>query len=233
MKINYLLSLRLLYISIRYFLIVILSSFTLLTITALIPRKWSNYSRHNCNFKVCISNTGLHTNIIVPTQNKVSNWHNYLSLDRVGIDTESDYKYLSFGWGDRAFYLSTPTLADLKFSTTFNALFLPTPSVMYVKGYQLLPNTVEVKCIQVNQDDYLQLVKYIEASFQLDGKGKKMRIANGHTSNAGFYAAVGDYSILNNCNTWTAKGLRKANVNTPLWDGFSSAIMWQLRSGCE
>ncbi len=211
---------------------VILFCLALLCLSVLIPTKWGNYSKFNCDFQICVSNTGIHSNIILPTKNRVFDWHKYLSIDKLGIDPAQDYNYLSFGWGDRDFYMSTPSLADLKLSTTFKALFLPTPSVMYVKGYQLIPD-MEVKCIQVNQTDYLHLTNFIESSFQVDAQGRKIRLGNGHTNNAGFYAAKGSYSILRNCNSWTAEGLRKADVNTPLWDGLSSAIMWHLRSNCK
>jgi uncharacterized protein (TIGR02117 family) len=217
----------------RYFLIASLCGFGLLITAAFIPRKLSNHLKDDCNVQICVSNTGIHSNIIVPTINKAYDWSNYLPLADVGMDTAKDYKYLSFGWGDRAFYMSTPSLAELQLSTTFNALFLPTSSTMYVKGYQSIPNNLEVKCIKINQDDYLQLVKHIQGTFEVDTQGKIIRIGNGHTDNAGFYAAIGNYSILRNCNSWTAEGLRKADVNTPLWDGLSAAIMWHLRSaGC-
>ncbi|MEM7553582.1 MAG: DUF2459 domain-containing protein [Cyanobacteria bacterium P01_A01_bin.84] len=203
----------------------------------MIPRKWGNYSHQSCNYQVCIANTGIHSNILVKTKNNVHNWNNYLSVDKVGIDTRKNdddtYKYLSFGWGDKDFYMSVTSLSDFSFSTTFKAVFLPTPSVMYVKGYQSLPNNIEVKCIRTNKTNYLKLINFIKTSFQLDKSGNKIRIGNGHTSNAGFYAAKGNYSIFRTCNTWAAEGLRKADINTPLWDGLSAAIIFHLKSGCE
>lgn len=35
----------------------------------------------------------------------------------------TDFNYIAFGWGDKGFYLDTPTWADLKFSTAFKAAF--------------------------------------------------------------------------------------------------------------
>ncbi len=208
-------------------------SLALLSCVVLIPAKWGNHSKHHCEIKVCVSNTGIHSNIIVPTENPVFDWHQYLSIDDIGIDSLPNYNYLSFGWGDRDFYMSTPSLANLKLSTTFKALFLRNPSVLYVQGYQIIPNYFEVKCIKINQNDYLQLINFIKSSFQLDANGKQIRLGNGHTDNAGFYASKGSYSILRNCNSWTAEGLRKADINTPLWSGLSSAIMLHLKSNCK
>ena len=225
--------LRLIFKSYRYLFGTFILIFSLFLLGALIPRKWGDYSKENCNYQICVSHTGIHSNILVPTQNDIYNWHNNLSIDKIGVDADNDYKYLSFGWGERDFYMSVVTLSDLNFSTTFKTVFVPTPSVMYIKGYQSLPQNEEVKCIYTNKANYLRLIKFIEASFQLDKNDRKIRIGNGHTSNAGFYAAKGNYSILRTCNAWTAEGLRKADINTPLWDGLSSAIMFHLRSGCE
>ncbi|TBR60110.1 hypothetical protein B4U84_04225 [Westiellopsis prolifica IICB1] len=212
-----------------------LVSFTLilLAISAFVPRKWQYSSQSNCDIQICVSNTGIHSNIIVPTKNNIFDWHKFFSLSKIGIDTTPDYNYLSFGWGDKDFYMLTPSLSDLKFSTTFNALFMPTSSVMYVKGYQVIPTDLEVKCIQLSKNDYSRLIEYIQSSFQIDTKGKTIRLGDGHTVNAGFYAAVGSYSILRNCNSWTASGLRRANINTPLWDGLSSAIIFHLKNSCD
>ena len=215
----------------RYLFAGILGIISLFLIGAFIPRKWGNYSQQSCNYQICVADTGIHSNILVPIHHY--NWHNYLSIDQIGIDAVNNYKYLSFGWGDRDFYMSVTSLSDLKFSTTFKTLFLPTPSVMYVKGYQSLPKNIEVKCIYTDKANYLRLIKFIEASFKLDKNNRKIRIGNGHTSNAGFYAAKGNYSILRTCNAWTAEALSKADINTPLWDGLSFAIMHHLRSGCE
>jgi len=231
--INISLFLNLIYGLTRYFLYTVLSGLSLLVICALIPRKWNYYPQPNCDEKICISNTGIHSNIIIPIKNDVFDWHKYLSVDAIGIGIAKDYNYLSFGWGERDFYMSTPSLTDLKLSTTLKAIFLTNPSVLYVQGYKLIPKYLEVKCIKVTKNDYLQLMTFIQNTFQFDTKGRIIRIGNGHTTNAGFYAAVGSYSILKNCNSWTAEGLKKADVNTPLWDGLSSTIMWHLRSGCE
>jgi uncharacterized protein (TIGR02117 family) len=216
-----------------YFLSFVFFSLALLAIAVLIPRKWSDYSQQRCNLNICVSNTGIHSNIIVPIKNNVFNWSENILIDGIGIDAINNYNYLSFGWGDRDFYMSTPSLTDINLSTTLKALFLPTSSVMDVKGYQSIPNYLEVKCIKVSQTDYLRLMEFIQATFQVDAKGRKIRLGDGHTTNAGFYAANGSYSVLRTCNSWTGEGLRKANVNTPLWDGLSFAIMWHLRSSCD
>jgi uncharacterized protein (TIGR02117 family) len=217
----------------RYFTIMAVSALAFLTIGILTPRQIGIHPKKNCNIQICVSNTGIHSNIILPLKNNIFDWQDYLSINEIGTDTINNYNFLSFGWGDRDFYLSTPTLADFKLDITFKALFLPTPSVVYVKGYQAIPNDLEVKCVRITEFEYFQLTNYIQATFKDDAKGQIIRIADGHTDNAGFYSAVGNYSILRNCNSWTGEALRTANVNTPLWDGLSFAIMLHLRNNCD
>lgn len=210
-----------------------LSFLTLLTIGYFTPVKSLYSTQKNCSFTICVSNDGMHTNIWLPVKNQAVDWGKYLSLEHLERDAVGNYKYLSFGWGDRAFYIQTPTLADLKLSTTFKALFLPTPSTILVQGRQSIPNNIKIKCVQISKNEYLKLTQFIKNTFKLDPQGKQIRIADGHSPNSGFYEAKGSYSILRTCNNWTAEALKTANVDTPLWAGLSSAIVLHLRSSCQ
>ncbi|OUL25077.1 hypothetical protein BV378_16010 [Nostoc sp. RF31YmG] len=84
----------------RYFYRLCLFSLALLAVCVFIPRKWSYQPKENCNLVICISNTGIHSNIIISTKNYVFDWHKYIFIERIGIDNLDDYNYLSFGWGD-------------------------------------------------------------------------------------------------------------------------------------
>ncbi len=205
----------------------------LLTISYLTPKKWGNYSQTDCAIPIYIANQGIHTEIIVPVENEYFNWNQYLRLSEIGRDANSEYKYLSFGWGDRAFMLETPTSATINPVTAFNALFLPTPSTVQVQGYLVFPRNKETKCVKISGANYLKIVNFIKSSFQLDAGGNKNKIGYGYHNSDSFYEANGSYSILRSCNDWTAEALRKADVNTPLWSTLSSAILFHLNSGCE
>jgi uncharacterized protein (TIGR02117 family) len=213
--------------------IAILSLSALLTIGYLTPRKWGNYSQADCTISLYISDQGIHTEIIVPVKNEYFDWNQYLPLTEIRRDATSDYKYLSFGWGDRAFMLETSTSAIINPVTTFKALFLATPSTVHVQSYRVFPQRIETQCVKISSENYLKMVNFIKNSFQLDAAGKKMKISYGYGNTDSFYEAKGSYSILRTCNDWTAEALQKADVNTPLWSTLSSAIMFHLNSGCE
>ncbi len=221
--------------NLRYFLIATLSTWAVLTIGYLTPTKWNYDSKQDCAFNIYISNGGIHTDIIVPVKTAVFDWQDHISLKGVGSDAVTDYNYLSFGWGDKNFFIKIRTWTDFKLSTALKTLFFPrNSSVMHVKGYRILPspNDIKIKCVRIGKRDYLKLMEFINNSFQTNESGNKIRVANGYYSYDSFYAAKGSYSILRTCNSWTAEGLRLANINTPIWAGLSSAVMLQLRSDC-
>ncbi len=199
----------------------------------LMPRKWGESSQKTCTVTVQVVKQGIHTEIIVPVKNQYFNWSQYLPLTKIGRDADHEYKYLSFGWGDRAFMLETPTSGTINPVIAFNALFLPTPSTMHVEGYRAFPQNQETKCVKLSGENYLRMVNYIEKSFLLDAEAHPKKISYGYDNSDSFYEAKSSYSILKTCNDWTAEALRKADVDTPLWSTLSSAVMFHLNSGCE
>jgi len=213
-----------------------LMALVLLTIAALTPRKWGTLPRSgDCNYKIYVSGGAMHTNLILPVQNPIFNWRQHLNLESIGGKAAINYHYLQFGWGDRIFYIETPNWGQLNVFSALRALFLQNPSALFVKGHITIPHYSgeELKCVSLGPTDYLSLMKFIEQSFQHDQQGKKLRIGSGYDRESGFYAANGTYSMLKTCNSWTADGLRAANVNTPLWGGLAPAVMLHIRNGCE
>ncbi|UBF29145.1 TIGR02117 family protein [Kovacikia minuta CCNUW1] len=214
----------------------ILAAFLLLAIASLTPRKWGTLPPSgNCAYRIYVSGGAMHTNLITPLRNPIFDWNQHLKLDMFGGKAAENYHYLQFGWGDRIFYMETPAWDQINPFSAMRALFLQNSSAMFVKGHATIPRfpNEELKCVSLGQTDYLALMEFIQISFQLDQQGRKIRLGSGQDKESGFYAANGNYSILNTCNSWTANGLRAANVNTPLWGGLAPAVMHHIRNGCE
>jgi uncharacterized protein (TIGR02117 family) len=223
----------------RYLFCPILLTSTLLGIGYITPRRWENFSPSNCRsqpFKIYVAGEMLHVNLVLPVQNQAFNWNQFLPLEKIGRDAQQNYRYLKFGWGDREFYMNTPSWSDVKISNILRSLFMPGNSTaMHVQGYDSLPHeeNVELKCVAVDRQNYLRLVNFLKASFQRDQQGNPIRIQDAYGDASGFYEATGHYSILRTCNTWAADGLDAANINTPLWSGLASAVMNQVRTSCD
>ena len=52
------------------------------------------------------------------------------------VAKDSTLRYIAIGWGDKGFYLDTPTWADLKFSTAFKAAFWLGNSAIHTTFYK-------------------------------------------------------------------------------------------------
>ncbi len=138
-------------------------------------------------------------------------------------------QYLSFGWGERNFYMArAPTVGD-----AMSALF-PGPAVLLVTPLYRPPReskaSSQVFELSLSTAGLDRLSSYLWAAFEKSGDGTPRRLAAGPDPGSVFYAATGTYSASFTCNTWTAEGLRIAGVPvTPAGVLFVSQLTDQLR----
>lgn len=183
------------------------------------------YSDEEIQFYV-ISN-GVHTDICLPVKNEVFDWTSFIATnDFQGLINQPSY--ISIGWGDKGFYLDTPTWADLKFTTAFNAIFLPSETAMHITYYTHEPqeSSLAIKC-SMDKDEYQRLISYIQASFENNGSIVDAQLieGKGYTLNDNFYEADGSYWGFKTCNTWTNDALKIAGVKTSFHALFEPGIM--------
>ena len=220
----------------RFLVTAILAGVVILTLGYLTPRQWSQVSSQPCAFTIYIGGNNVHTNLIVPVRTAAFDWSNQLNFSEIGHQASNEFHFLSFGWGDRVFYLNTPTLKDVKVLTTLRALLVPTETVVHVQGYFSLPpssSEYRVKALKVSRQGYLNLNEFLVSSLARNSAGEPILIQKSHRYRGSFYEAKGSYSVFKTCNDWTALGLRTAKVNTPLWSGLAGAVFQHLRTGCR
>lgn len=164
-----------------------------------------------------VSSNGVHTDFILPVE--------YVPqplLTQLGY--LADYRYLAFGWGDKGFYLDTPTWADLKASTAIKAMLLPSPTAVHVTGHEAAGS--DWAYLEVDQRQIDLLNAFIAEAFRLDAEGNPIHIDDsGYGDNDEFYEAVGSYNALYTCNNWVNEGLKKIGVKTALWSPSEWGIM--------
>lgn len=169
-----------------------------------------------------------HIDFLLPVNNGVYDWRRFLDLPSIGRDRGGDYQYLKFGWGDRDFYMNTPSLDRIQVPRLLRTLFMPgNPTALHVNGYQDLPHesNYQLYCVGLTRSQYLTLVQYLQQSFR---NGKPDRIQDGFVEAAGFYEGAGKYSIAYTCNSWVADGLNEVDITTPLWSGLALPVMGKL-----
>src|SRR6188768_1615000 len=67
---------------------------------------------------IYIKTNGVHTDIVVPVKNDQFDWSQDIRFENT-VSKDSVEKFVAFGWGDKGFYLETPTWGDLTFKTAF------------------------------------------------------------------------------------------------------------------
>ena len=165
-----------------------------------------------------ILTNGVHTDIVMPIKSAEMDWSKKIPFENT-LSKSTNNKYLSIGWGDKGFYLDTPTWAELKFSTAFKAAFWLGESAMHCTFYKTMMESEDCKKIELTQAQYLELIAFVEDKFDYDASGKVMLIKTDaiYGDNDAFYDAKGSYNFLDTCNTWTNRGLKEAGQKAALW----------------
>ncbi|MDR4951321.1 TIGR02117 family protein [Chryseobacterium sp. ES2] len=167
---------------------------------------------------IYIYTNGVHTDIVMPVKNDLQDWSQKIPFANTK-SKKTDYQYIGIGWGDKGFYLDTPTWADLKFSTAIKAAFWLSDSAMHCTYYNTMKEGNDCKMIMISRSQYENLVKYVEDKFDRDQNGNFMLIPTNavYSDNDAFYDAKGTYSFMYTCNTWSNNALKAAGQKAALW----------------
>lgn len=167
---------------------------------------------------VYIYTNGVHTDIVMPVKNDLYDWSAKIPFSNTK-SKETDYKYVGIGWGDKGFYLDTPTWADLKFSTAFKAAFWLSESAMHCSYYKTMQEGDDCKKIMISKNQYKDLVRFVDEKFDKDANGSYVLVPTNavYGNNDAFYDAKGKYSFLDTCNTWANNALKAAGQKAAWW----------------
>ncbi|SFZ96667.1 conserved hypothetical protein [Chryseobacterium limigenitum] len=174
---------------------------------------------------IYIYTNGVHTDIVMPVKNDMQDWSTKIPFANTK-SKKTDYNYVGVGWGDKGFYLDTPTWADLKFSTAFKAAFWLGESAMHCTYYKKMKEGGDCKIIMISRSQYKDLTKFVEDKFDKDQNGNFILIPTNavYSDNDAFYDAQGKYSFLYTCNTWSNDALKAAGQKAAFWTPTDSGI---------
>ncbi len=174
---------------------------------------------------IYIITNGVHTDIAVPLKNEYYDWSREIKFSHTKLQ-DTNMNYLAMGWGDKGFYLETPTWGDLKFSVAFNAAFGLGSTAIHTTFYKKMTEGETCKKIIISSEQYSRLILYIRDSFLKDKEGHFINIitkANYGNMDA-FYEANGKYSAFKTCNTWANNSLKACGQKACLWTPFDTGI---------
>lgn len=183
--------------------------------------------------EIWVIHRGVHVDFAVPVHSDVHDWGN--DIDVAAFDRPPlDPTHLVVGWGDRGFYLETPTWSDLRVSTALRAVSYTGRTALHLELMLRPATNASQRRLVLTPAQYRDLVAYIRDAFARDVAGRPQVIAGVHYGDAtrpgqdAFYEAVGRYGLFYTCNTWVNQGLRRIGVRTALWAVFGSSIMQHM-----
>ncbi|MVN77171.1 TIGR02117 family protein [Hymenobacter sp. HMF4947] len=178
-----------------------------------------------------VYSNGVHTDLVMPVKTSLIDWSQQVRYANT-LANDASLPYVGIGWGDKGFYLDTPTWADLKASTAFKAGFWLSSSAMHATFYaesELRPGP-ECVALHLSPAEYARLIAYIQASFRHDAAGN-VELIPGHSyaRTDAFYEAHRVYSVFYTCNTWANNALKISGQKACLWTPFDTGILHQYR----
>ena len=177
---------------------------------------------------IFVRTNGIHTWVMMPAANAQMDWRPYAPAEHLR-DPRRAGNYLAFGYGNREFYLNTPTWGDLSVRSALGAAFGRGSSLMHVEHARHPRPDEHQRPVTLTAEEYRRLVTYVRASFRLDPGGRTMPlIGRGYSAADMFYEANGSYNLMLTCNEWTGRALRAAGVRIGLWTPLEQSIMWRM-----
>ncbi len=174
---------------------------------------------------IYIKTNGVHTDIVMPVKSDIVDWSKQIKFENTK-SKDTTFNYIALGWGDKGFYLETPTWNDLTIPVAFKALTGLSTTAFHSTFYHEMNVDKSCKKIEISKKQYRNLINYIEASFQKNNKNNFIFIQTKavYGNNDAFYEANGNYSLLQTCNTWSNSALKVCGQKACLWTPFDTGI---------
>ncbi|MSU80609.1 MAG: DUF2459 domain-containing protein [Gemmataceae bacterium] len=146
--------------------------------------------------EIMLTATEIHADLVLSIRNETMDWSKHLLPSDFAGDV-SGATHMSIGWGNKEFYVDTPTWADVKVGTVFRALFWPSETRMHVRMSNREDIPSDARKTKISQEQYRRLVDHILSSFQRDETGQFLLIKGGaRDTNDAFYYGLGFLSRL-------------------------------------
>ncbi|WP_233503420.1 TIGR02117 family protein [Sphingomonas psychrotolerans] len=168
---------------------------------------------------VYVIDNGIHTDLVLPVSAEGVAWDDLIRPEHLADPARAAASHLAFGWGDRDFYLNTPTWWDVNPLRVARAMAGAGETVMHVSHIAEPQIGPDAKAITLSPEEYRRLAAFLRGTF---GEGAPAR---GYGAADAFYGARGGYSLFRTCNAWTGEALRAAGVRAGIWTPFPSGVM--------
>jgi uncharacterized protein (TIGR02117 family) len=178
--------------------------------------------------RILVLSNPIHTDIAIPLTEDTRATFGFLAPSGVPV-AEPGAEWLIVGWGGRAFYLETPTWADLKPLPAFRALTIDN-SVMHVDVAGGIDEShPSIMPLELNPAQFQHMTDFILASFARKDGDVIVVPDTAYGQYDRFFEANGYFNAFLGCNTWTAAALRAAGLRTGLWNALPQTLTLSLK----
>lgn len=169
---------------------------------------------------IWVESNGIHTDIVVPKVAAGVDWRPLLRPEHLRDPRYAGYGYAALGWGERAFFLETPTWADVRPATVLAAALGSGRTLVHVEHIARPVPGPDVRAVVLRPEEYRRLAAFLRATF-----AEKPAALPGYARDDAFYEARGSYSARRTCNAWIGDALRRAGVRVGWWTPFPWSVM--------
>ncbi len=184
-------------------------------------------SQNESTVRVYVLNNGVHTDLVLPVNANALDWQTIFPKNQF-VHVAKTANLIAFGWGDAEFYLHTPSWSDLKLSTAVRALVGANPALLHVEYLQTEQLPGQLFAVDLSPSQYRALGDYILRSMTPSENGMYLASDSGYGQSDAFFNAIGSYSAVRTCNTWTGLALAHAGVKVSRWTPFPVLVTWYL-----
>ena len=186
--------------------------------------------------EVVLVSNGYHAGLALPraTLAEYASERGYPALIAV-TQRFAAFDWIEFGWGDREFYQSVPTVRDISLPVALRALFSPgNTAVLHVVGITGDPARVftagELVRIPLSRGGFERMLQQLDATFVPPQAGALPDLGRGLYGPSLFYPANGSFSAFKVCNHWIADLLGAAGLpQAPVLATLPSGLIFHLR----
>lgn len=173
--------------------------------------------------RILVLSNPIHTDIAIPIDAETLARFPFLGESGMPV-AHPDARWLVLGWGGRAFYMETPTWAELKPVPLLKGLTLDRAVIHADVTGEIVEPAAHITAFAISEAGYERLLTFILSSFTIEGARIAAIPDADYGLNDRFFEANGWFTAALGCNTWTATGLREAGLRTGWWN----PVPWSL-----
>jgi len=143
--------------------------------------------------RIYVESNGIHTGLVLPVTAEGVDWRDLLKPEDLRDPRYAGYSHVLIGWGERTFYLETPTWADVRLKTVAAAAIGSDRTVMHVDHVpepRIDAGDGDIRAITLRPEEYRRLAEFVHKSFKNEG-GERPVHHYGYDVYDSFYDARG------------------------------------------